>query len=251
MVRRKPTTAALVNTTCPARINYRLRIQARMARWMAGAHGKTRAAGVPWQALFVNKFMSYAFAMELGVRVPQQYACLETLDAVPPRWPVHWKEFVIKPVSGDSALGVNIIRNGINTWTGKPVRGRDDLAQQSYYAGIRAANVPQAGRRGPIVVEELMRAPRGLPTAPDYKFFAFGGHVAAVWYVQGRHTDEECSAWYDATWTRRLDSMLTTPYSAQQPTASDDLRRPQTTTHVLTKHEDSLRPEGEPSPRGC
>ena len=40
-----------------------------------------------------------------------------------------------------------------------------------------------------------MRAPIGKAAAPDYKFFAFGGHVATVWYVQGRHTPEECSAW--------------------------------------------------------
>ena len=79
------------------------------------------------------------------------------------------------------------------------MRGRYDLAQQSYYSGAAAR------RRDPMLVEELVRAPRGMAAAPDYKFFVFGGHVAALWYVQGRHTREECSAWYDAEWTRRLD----------------------------------------------
>ena len=69
------------------------------------------------------------------------------------------------------------------------VRGRDDLAQQKYYSGAAAR------RRDPMLVEELVRAPRGMAAAPDYKFFVFGGHVAAIWYVQGRHTREECSAW--------------------------------------------------------
>jgi len=70
------------------------------------------------------------------------------------------------------------------------VRGRDDLAQQSYYSGATAR------RRDPMLIEALVRAPRSMAAAPDYKFFVFGGQVAAVFYVQGRHTREECSAWY-------------------------------------------------------
>ena len=70
------------------------------------------------------------------------------------------------------------------------VRGRDDLAQQSYYSGATAR------WRDPMLIEALVRAPRSMAAAPDYKFFVFGGQVAAVFYVQGRHTREECSAWY-------------------------------------------------------
>ena len=47
-----------------------------------------------------------------------------------------------------------------------------------------------------MLIEALVRAPRSMAAAPDYKFFVFGGQVAAVFYVQGRHTREECSAWY-------------------------------------------------------
>ena len=93
------------------------------------------------------------------------------------------------------------------------VRGRYDLAQQSYYSGAAARRrdpmlvgelVPNPNlsssptptpNPNPNQVEELVRAPRGMAAAPDYKFFVFGGHVAAIWYVQGRHTREECSAW--------------------------------------------------------
>ena len=93
------------------------------------------------------------------------------------------------------------------------VRGRYDLAQQSYYSGAAARRrdpmlvgelVPNPypspspspnPNPNPNQVEELVRAPRGMAAAPDFKFFVFGGHVAAIWYVQGRHTREECSAW--------------------------------------------------------
>lgn len=47
-----------------------------------------------------------------------------------------------------------------------------------------------------MLIEALVRAPRSMAAAPDYKFFVFGGQVAAVFYVQGRHTREECSAWH-------------------------------------------------------
>ena len=117
---------ARVNTTCPAHINYRLRIQARIQRWQEGSlsktPGKTRRLGVPWQALVNNKFIGYAFAMALGVRTPQQYACPQTLAEVPARWPAHWANFVVKPLSGSTANGVNIVRSGINEWTGQRVR---------------------------------------------------------------------------------------------------------------------------------
>ena len=93
------------------------------------------------------------------------------------------------------------------------MRGRYDLAQQSYYSGAAARRrdpmlvgelVPNPypspspspnPNPNPNQVEELVRAPRGMAAAPDFKFFVFGGHVAAIWYVQGRHTREECSAW--------------------------------------------------------
>ena len=53
---------------------------------------------------------------------PQQYACPQTLAEVPARWPAHWTDFVVKPLSGSTANGVNIIRSGVNVWTGQRVR---------------------------------------------------------------------------------------------------------------------------------
>lgn len=53
---------------------------------------------------------------------PQQYACPQTLAEVPARWPAHWTDFVVKPLSGSTANGVNIIRSGVNVWTGQQVR---------------------------------------------------------------------------------------------------------------------------------
>jgi hypothetical protein len=41
---------------------------------------------------------------------------------VPARWPAHWTDFVVKPLSGSTANGVNIIRSGVNVWTGQRVR---------------------------------------------------------------------------------------------------------------------------------
>ena len=67
------------------------------------------------------------------MRTPQQYACPQTLAEVPARWPAHWTDFVVKPLSGSTANGVNIVRSGVNAWTGKRVRVLHLIKVQTYY----------------------------------------------------------------------------------------------------------------------
>lgn len=181
----------LANTTCPRNISYLYKAHTRIDRWRVKN---------PWQASVNNKLMGYVFSLLLGVPTPRLLACPRGALELPLKWPQHWGDFVIKPWSEHSAHGVIIIKQQVDQWSGRLVRGRNNvLAIPKYNSSYRQQT---------LMLEQIVQPPPGLnnSTTPDYKFFMFGGKVGAVQYVQGRGTKRECSAWYDATWTVRLDA---------------------------------------------
>ena len=148
-------------------------------------------------------------AKALDVGTPRVLACSRA-DELPATWPAAWgTDLVVKPLEMWNSQGVLLIRNGVNAFTtgavaGEPMRGRNDVLAAYAKAAVNAS--------APVIVEELLppadsTRSRGtkVRSPDDFKFFMFGGKVGTVWHVHGRKTREECSAWYDASWSRRLD----------------------------------------------
>ena len=202
-VHKKAQYIGVVPNNCTLKYNFGALLQSRQSRWSHLKNPYTR----PWQIDVNDKFLGYAYARAYGVRTPRLLDCPSSAVALPTSWPSNWgSDFVVKPLLGFSSRGVLLIRNGEETFEHDIVKGRQDVIKS--YA--RKYNASAAQRRvfleSALVVEEMVTPPKGLASPFDLKFFMFGGRVAAVWFIYGRKTKFECSAIYDGTWRRRLDS---------------------------------------------
>jgi len=114
---------------------------------------------------------------------------------------------VIKPLDGFNAIGVILVKDNQDIFTGRSIRGRQDVASL-YQAKISKKNAAIAA--GTVYAERLLEAAdwpgsnqlqREAPA--DFKFFTFGSKIATCLIVLHRKTPRECMLWVDENFNRQ------------------------------------------------
>ena len=188
-------------STCPKRYDYLLKLRQRQTRWLNSSHAVRRGL---WQRAIDDKLLGYIFARSVGVLTPSVLFCdTGGVQTLPQTWPRSWGCcFVIKPLYGYNDIGVFIVENGVDRFTGQRLVGRADLQRliRDKHGTLR--------RLGPrtIYVETLIRPELSLytknATPTDFKFLSFGGTIGTVGIIEGRATDNACMAFVDERFQR-------------------------------------------------
>ena len=150
--------------------------------------------------------VGYIYARSLGVSTPSVLFCdSRGYSALPATWPLSWGCcFVLKPLFGFNDFGILIIENSVDRFTGKLVRGRQDVLSLLK----QRPNYERRLTQQTIYVETIVRPEAALyahnMTPPDYKFFTFGGKIGTIAVLEGRKVSGACMAWVDEDF-RRFD----------------------------------------------
>ena len=153
-----------------------------------------------WQRNLINKWNSREFAARHGCLLPELYwhgtnPAAAPFESLP-------EEFVIRAVRSASKESVHVVSGGRELLRGEPASPRR-LRER----------LPRAGMvRRPVMhlIEEFARSEDGgggIP--PNYKCHAFGGHVAAVYYVESAGPGEWRQRYYTPDWQPFDDRMNT------------------------------------------
>lgn len=148
-------------------------IKDRMRRW------RDEGQPNPYQAI-ASKTGGEAYMRSLGYAVPEIYGVYPSLDEIP-QFEDLPKNFVLKPTHGWSAVGVFLIRDGVDWLSGRRLT-REELIHTA-----RSLSRPgKYGIDGQWIAEELL-INFDNPDRPayDYKFFCFGPKVVAI-HVRSR-----------------------------------------------------------------
>lgn len=185
-------------SNCPKGEDYLVKLRERKRRWQNGTMSQI------WQSAVDDKLIGYIYARSIGVRTPSVLWCNSRgYTALPLRWPKEWGCcFVIKPVYGYNDIGVMIVENGVDRFTGWPLRGREDamkIVRYKEWIEVRAMSRT-------FIVETLIRGDQATfnSSAPtDYKFLVFGSTIGGVAVIGGRKSMAACLAWFDHNYSRQ------------------------------------------------
>lgn len=186
-------------SACLPQHDYLRYVRLRQTRWLNSSYVLSNNI---WQRAIDDKILGYIFARSVGVPTPSVLFCDDRgPKALPEEWPPEWGCcFVIKPLFGFNDFGVMLIEDGIDRFTGVPLRGREDVLNH-----LRATNVPRLHKRT-VYVETVVRAEKQFytrnATPPDYKFFMFGKTIGTIAIIAGRKTSGACMAWVDENFER-------------------------------------------------
>jgi len=155
-----------------------------------------------WQAAIDDKIVGAVYARSLGVQTPSVMWCnTKGVHALPSKFPESWGCcFVIKPLHGYNDLGVVIVEDGFDRFSGWRMQGKQDVLDFFKFKSFPLKVISRT-----IYVETVIRPESNFArnvTPPDYKVLVFGEEIATVGVIMGRKTKEACMAWYDQDYAR-------------------------------------------------
>jgi len=138
---------------------------------------------LPIMVEYEDKIKSKEIAKASGCPVPETYFITDDANKIPfDKLP---KRYVLKPTHYASALGVFLMNDGINAFTGKRTSNTEIIKVSQKYLSMHIAKhlnewaTSKIPRR--IIVEEYLPDMNGQFTIPmDYKCFTFHGRVCMV-----------------------------------------------------------------------
>jgi len=155
----------------------------RPMKWTALMDHRKKYDRSPKMVDYEDKIKSKEIAKSYGCPVPETYFVTDNANKIPfDKLPAR---YVLKPTHYASALGVFLMNNGVNTFTGKRTSPAEMIRVSQKYLSMHIAPhlnewaTSKIPRR--IIVEEYLPDMNGNYTIPmDYKCFTFHGKVCMV-----------------------------------------------------------------------
>mmetsp|Transcript_5697 Transcript_5697/g.12413 ORF Transcript_5697/g.12413 Transcript_5697/m.12413 type:complete len:319 (+) Transcript_5697:655-1611(+) len=135
-----------------------------------------------------HKLGGYLLATKLGVLSPKILFCGLATD-LPKDLSTLGKSYVVKPLHGAGAVGVKVVKDGVDILSGDKV-SYDKLVEE--YSNIHT--------KEQAIVEELIESAHPKYhnlVPPDYKFHVFEGQSEMMWFVD--RNKGKCKDFYDTT----------------------------------------------------
>jgi len=172
-----------------------------------------------WQRKLSNKWNARILAQKLNVPVPALYwhGTAEEIDQIPfERFP---ENYVIKPTSAWSCIGVFVMKAGINQFDGKKYTPTD-LRQE-------LKKIAKKYPKTTFMVEEMVKSEAGDYGIPiDFKCHVFGGKLESILAIRRRDGHSGWASFYDRNWKPKGGAQTTDPTLHIAPYKSEIIPAP-------------------------
>jgi len=172
-----------------------------------------------WQRKLSNKWNARILAQKLNVPVPELYwhGSADQIDQIPfESFPAN---YVIKPTSAWSCIGVFVMKAGVNQFDGKkytPANLRIELKKI-------AKKYPKTA----FMVEEMVRSEAGEYGIPiDFKCHVFGGKLESILAIRRRDGHSGWASFYDRDWKPKGGAQTSDPTLHIAPYKSEIIPAP-------------------------
>ncbi|KAL9190958.1 hypothetical protein ACHAXT_000664 [Thalassiosira profunda] len=169
-----------------------------------GGHLYAQSKRIRFLQMLNDKLGGYLYATKLGVRTPEILFCGVAKD-LPRNMTSLGRNYVVKPLQGHSARGVQVVREGVDILSNEPV---------SYRATLK-----KYGPEEPTIVEDLVESAHPAfkgRVPPDYKFQVFEGRPELMWLVD-RNEGTKCKDYFDVSSDARWPYLKGFQFSRKMP----------------------------------